>query len=175
MEEKFYNSKTKMVLAFIFLTLLTIGSFYFAIILALSGEEIFMMIFTFILAIILILCTYTILKRLIKHEPIVILSKNGITLNGPGNPGFVPWEDFEGFVPYKYQMSRFLGIILKNEEHYIDKLSGRARKLVGLNQRMGFPPFNISLSYLKNENEFFEALEKYEIPILIQIEEDENL
>ena len=72
-------------------------------------------------------------------------------------------------------MSRFLGIILKNEEHYIDKLSGRARKLVGLNQRMGFPPFNISLSYLKNENEFFEALEKYEIPILIQIEEGQNL
>ncbi|MDZ5474412.1 STM3941 family protein [Bacillus sp. 31A1R] len=170
MEKHFYLSKIKMVGVFILMILLTLAVAVMMVSMVVSEEGIPIVTFLFLGLIFLLFawCTYFIGKKLFSDEPNVTVSPKGITLYGTQNPGFIEWDDIDGFFPYLYQRNRLLGVILKDEEKYIDNLSSTGKRLARMNQKMGFPSFNISMNLLKEEKAFLEALAENEAPFFIE-------
>ncbi|MGD6844588.1 STM3941 family protein [Bacillus infantis] len=66
-------------------------------------------------------------------SPLVSFSTEGLEVNGPGGPGQIAWEDFEGIFPYEVHGNAFLGVIVKDEEKYIERLPARKKRLVKIN------------------------------------------
>lgn len=177
MEKNFYLSKGKMVGVFILMLILLVGVTAMLTSMLLFEEEVHLGTFT-ILGLIFLLfgwCTYFIGKKLVSNEPAVTVSSKGITLYGTANPGFIEWEDIDGFLPYLYQRNRLLGVILKDEEKYFAQLSPTGKRLAKVNLRMGFPPFNVSLNMLKDVDGFLEALAENEASFFIEEEQSKSM
>ncbi len=161
MEQHFYLAKGKMFGIFVLMVLLLllstalIGSMLFI------DEELAIGTFTILVLIFLLFawCTIFIGKKLVNSEPAVTVSPHGLTIY-MSEPIDIKWSDIEGFVPYVYQRNRFLGVVLTNENEYIDNLQPTGRRLAKLNQKLNFPAFNVSMNLLKEEEAFLEALGK---------------
>lgn len=173
MEKRFYAAKGKF---FLFMLIVLAAGVFFAWLAAdmvLNGEnrELFMLIIYSLFAVLLFGCALLFARMIFDKAPLVTFSTEGLEVNGPGGPGLIVWEDFEGIFPYEVHGSAFLGVIVKDEEKYIERLPARKKRLVKINQGTGFPPFNISMNSLKHRKEFIEELEKREIPVLVVEEE----
>jgi hypothetical protein len=59
-------------------------------------------------------------KTFFQKEANVTISDKGLTLRGKAAPGFIPWEDIEGILPYEVHNNATLGLILKDEAKYIN-------------------------------------------------------
>jgi hypothetical protein len=173
MEKRFYAAKGK-----IFLTMLIVlaAGVFFAwlaadMVLNEENRELFMLIIFSMFAVLLFGCALLFARMIFDNSPLVSFSTEGLEVNGPGSPGLIVWEDFEGIFPYEVHGNAFLGVIVKDEEKYIERLPARKKRLVKINQGTGFPPFNISMNSLKHRKEFIEELEKRELPFLVDEEE----
>lgn len=175
MEKHFYPSKRKLFGAFILFLLFTAVSLLIIISLFNSDEGMFpKVLFSLIFLLFAFLLVFS-GKKLFSNEPIISLFDHGLTLHGSINPGYIPYEDIDGVLPYEYQKTQLMGIIIKDEEKYIGKLSRKGKSLAQINQKTGFPPFNISLSYLKDPDTFIEFLVELEIPFFLPDDEKESV
>ena len=175
MEENFYMSKIKTFSAFFIMLIFTIAFLLFTINMLLSDGVTLIAIFFSLCLILFVWCTYIIGKQLLGIDPFISVSPSGVTLNGPLKLGFVRWDDIEGFLPYQHNTTRFLAIVLKDEELYIEQLPKNSKMMVKINQKTGFPAFSFSLNYLKEKELLIDTLMKYEVAFFVPDDEDQSL
>lgn len=84
-------------------------------------------------AVLLFGCALPFARMIFDKSPLVSFSTEGLEVNGPGGPGQIAWEDFEGIFPYEVHGNAFLGVIVKDEEKYIERLPARKKRLVKIN------------------------------------------
>ena len=104
----------------------------------------------------------SILKKLIKNEPALIISAEGITDNSGGvSVGFIPWSDITAVKEQVVANQRFLNLIVRNPQEYIDRQkSGVKRKMMQKNHDVFGTDIGISTNALKiNYKELKKILE----------------
>jgi hypothetical protein len=91
------------------------------------------------------------LQKLIKNEPALIISTEGITDNSSGvSAGFIPWSDITAVKEQVIANHRFLNLIVKNQQEYIDKqTSSFKRKIMQKNHEIFGTGIGISTNALK--------------------------
>lgn len=174
MEENFYMSKIKTFSAFFIMLIFTSAFLVFTIHMLLSDGVSLIAIFLSLSLILFVWCTYMIGKQLFGIDPFISVSPSGITLNGPLKLGFVHWDDIEGFLPYQHKTIRFLAIVLKDEERFIEQLPKNSKMMAKINQKTGFPAFSFSLNYLKEKEQLIDILMKYEVAFFVPDDEDQG-
>jgi hypothetical protein len=114
-------------------------------------------------------------KTFFQKEANVTISEKGLTLRGKAGPGFIPWEDIEGILPYEVHNNATLGIILKDEAKYINLMPKGGQRLARLNVRTGFPAFNIGLSNIKKKQELLDMLLEMNIPFFVETDSKDQI
>jgi hypothetical protein len=176
MERDFHFSKIRIAFLFAVIGLVTIG-FIIGFISMLSepeGNALGMILFG-ALIILLGWCLVFLGKTFFEKEANVTISDKGLTLRGKAGPGFIPWEEIEGILPYEVHNNATLGIILNDEAKYIDSMPKGGQRLARLNVRTGFPAFNIGLSNIKKKQELLDLLLEMNIPFFIESNEEKQI
>lgn len=93
----------------------------------------------------------TILSKLIKNYPGIIIDKIGITVSsGPGSYGLVKWEDITNIRTVLSSGQKYLLIIVKNPNYYIAMQGNMlVKKLMEMNTKKFETPMLISANVLK--------------------------
>jgi hypothetical protein len=94
---------------------------------------------------------FSYLQKLMKNEPALIISTEGITDNSSGvSAGFIPWSDIIAVKEQVVANQRFLNLIVKNPQEYIDKqTSAFKRKIMQKNHDLFGTGIGISVNALK--------------------------
>jgi hypothetical protein len=168
-QRDFYLSKVRLFVLSALLVVLIIG-FTAAVIVMASNPEgnSFEILFFGAVILLLVFCLYFLVKNFSQKEANVTVSDLGLTVRGSGGPGFIPWEEIDGMFPYQVHNNAFLGIILKDEEKYMESLPKNNQRLAKINIKTGFPAFNIGLSNLKHKKELVELLTEIQIPFYVE-------
>ncbi|WP_152670134.1 STM3941 family protein [Lysobacter capsici] len=90
-------------------------------------------------------CALVFVRQLLDSRPRIVLDQRGVFDRTLGI-GVIPWRDIVGAELKSMQRNHFICLELRNPEHWIGKLSPTQRKLVALNQRMGYSALNVNLS-----------------------------
>ncbi|WP_417429760.1 STM3941 family protein [Halpernia sp.] len=107
------------------------------------------------------ICGFYIFKKMIDKNPGIIINYHGITDNSSGlSAGFIPWEDINAIEMTTITNQKFIVIILKNPENYIDKVKSKFKqRAMRINYKISNSPVNISANSLKiNFNKLYELL-----------------
>ncbi|UOE96209.1 STM3941 family protein [Alkalihalobacillus sp. LMS39] len=163
-EYRIERSKKKMIGAIVLLLLFGLPFSLLGVYLLLDEGFSFISLLFIALGVVLLSFMIYAIRKVKENSPDVIISKRGIYLDM--FTVWIRWEDIEGILPYQLQGQTFFGVIVKEEEKYISPLKASKRNLIRINQKMGFPGFNISLTYIKHKEHLFEALDAYNVPIL---------
>lgn len=169
---KFYESKVKLTLiSFLMLAVVIFLSFIIFSILGSSDKDIFPLVFMSLTNLFLLFILIFVLpKRIFSKEPVIILTDEGFKSYFIGNI-LIPWNDIEGFLPYTYQNQPYIGVIVKDEDKYLNLLTNTQQKLSKINMNMGLPPFNIVVTSLKEKpQELFEKLSEFDVSFLVKEE-----
>ena len=94
------------------------------------------------------ICTFFILKVKFKNRNILVINNEGITDNSTALAlGFIPWSDVKymriGFVGSQ----KFIDVGIRNEALYLERLNRWQRKVIKINQKMGFSMVAINLTF----------------------------
>jgi hypothetical protein len=106
---------------------------------------------------------FSIFKRVIDNTPGLIISGEGITDNSSGAPaGFIPWSDIIAVKGAVVANQRFINLVVKNPQFYIDRQkSAFKRKVMQKNYDIFGTAIGISTNSLKiNYRELKGILEK---------------
>lgn len=111
-------------------------------------------IFYFLLKVIIVIgflffgcCFLYILKRAKSGKDILIVDEKGITDNSSALAfGFIPWTDIDDIYIDSDMGNQFIELVLNNEEHYLQKLSGIRKQAVLANKKMGHQVVCITLN-----------------------------
>ncbi|HTR29893.1 MAG TPA: STM3941 family protein [Puia sp.] len=97
----------------------------------------------------------TILRKIFDKRPGLTISKEGITDNSGGvSAGFIPWSDITAIREEAVGNQRFLNVVVKNPQDYIDRQrSWLKRKIVRKNLEIFGMPIGISTNALKIDYE----------------------
>jgi hypothetical protein len=92
-----------------------------------------------------------ILRKLVDKSPGLIISDKGITDNSSGvNAGFIPWSDIIAIKETKVVNQKFINIVVKNPDEYIDRQkSSFKKKTMKANYKMFGTAIAISTNALK--------------------------
>ena len=107
------------------------------------------------------LCAFFIFQKLISKQVGFIINKEGITDNSSGlSVGFIHWGEINSFEIYQITTQKFISVILKDPENYINKIDGKLKKsAMRLNYKTSLSPINISPNSLKiNFDELYQLL-----------------
>lgn len=105
-------------------------------------------------------CGIFILKKLSDKKPGVIISNEGITdQSNASSVGFIPWGDVVSIKELDVFNQKFVGITVKNPEHYISlQTSFRKKKLLQANYKMYGTIANITANALQCHHHQLKAL-----------------
>jgi len=104
------------------------------------------------------------IKRLLKSEIALIISKVGLNVNPKKSLSeFIRWEDILGFEEIKIRSTKFVIIGVRNPGFWLEKETNAFRKkLMQFNTNNYGSPFNIAASGLDiDSNELIEKLQSY--------------
>ncbi len=90
-------------------------------------------------------------KKLFDKRPGLIISKSGIVDNSSGlSAGFIPWSDIKEIKETTVANQKFISVIVKNPQHYIDRQSTKFKRwLMGRNYKWYGSAIGISANGLK--------------------------
>ncbi len=92
-------------------------------------------------------CNIFIIKKALSGKPLLTVTSDGILENSTVlSFGFIPWCDIEYIYLDSMMNNVFIEVLLKNQEAYIEKLSGVKKWLARWNLKLGHQPISISLS-----------------------------
>ena len=102
-------------------------------------------------------------RKLQDRTPGLIISEEGIADNSSGIPsGMIPWEDITEIKEAGAMNQRFMMLMLRNPEDYINRHKGIRRNFVAANFKSYGSPIAISANALKCSNkELKETLLEY--------------
>lgn len=99
-------------------------------------------------------------KKLRDKSPGLVISEEGIIDNSSGvGAGFIPWSDIIAIKETKVVNQKFINIVVKNPQVYIDRQkSGFKRKAMQANYNLYSTPIGISANGLKSNYKELKAL-----------------
>ena len=91
-------------------------------------------------------------KKLLDKKPGLVISNKGIVDNSGGlSAGFIPWSDIKEITETIIANQKFISVIVKNPQHYIDRQSTRFKRwLMERNCKWYGSAIGISANGLKN-------------------------
>ncbi|MCX7343521.1 MAG: hypothetical protein NT128_05205 [Proteobacteria bacterium] len=94
---------------------------------------------------------FFILKKLCDNSPGLIITEEGVTDNSSATSvGFIPWEDVIKIEEIKISHQKFINLVLRDPQTYIDKQkSAFKRRAMKMNYNMCGTPVSISANSLK--------------------------
>ena len=94
---------------------------------------------------------YYLFKKIGERSPGLIISNKGITDNSGGvSPGFIPWEDVKAIKEKIIARQKFINIVVKNPQFYIDRQKNSLkRKIMQGNLNLYGSAIQISVNGLK--------------------------
>jgi hypothetical protein len=103
------------------------------------------------------------LKKMSDHRPGVLLTPDGFYDNSSGvAAGIVTWSDVSGVSEYSMQGQRFVSVLLKDPETYVNRGSTLRRMANRANMKLCGTPVNISANSLKiSYEELLKLFETY--------------
>ncbi|ASN06077.1 STM3941 family protein [Virgibacillus necropolis] len=148
----FYSSKVKNVLllivglVFIAFGVLVCGAAFNERDFLISGVGAFIALFFGLL-------TFGILKKMLSPKPYLILTEEELIINASSKKAIpIKWDDIEGYNIQNVHFSKFIEIMLHDEEKYRARMSNTTRKLNKLNDVMNFSPFAIAWVQVKRKD-----------------------
>lgn len=97
--------------------------------------------------------------RLSYDSPAIILDAAGLTDNSSAtSPGFIPWDQIEGFQVKTIHSTPILGIVLRDSELFFKSANPVSRFFHRLNRKVYKTSYMISTTALKIDFEEFEKL-----------------
>ena len=108
------------------------------------------------------LCALFIAKKLPDKTPGLIINNQGVTDNSSGvSVGLIPWDDIKEINVTNVANQKFLMLVVKNPDEYINRQKGFIKKkAMQMNYKSYGSPISISANGLKcNFNELFRILQ----------------
>ena len=108
------------------------------------------------------LCAIFIAKKLPDKTPGLIINNQGVTDNSSGvSVGLIPWDDIKGINMTNVANQKFLMLVVKNPDEYINRQKGFIKKkAMQMNYNSYGSPISISANGLKcNFDELFRILQ----------------
>ena len=108
------------------------------------------------------LCAIFIAKKLPDKTPGLIINNQGVTDNSSGvSVGLIPWDDIKEINVTNVANQKFLMLVVKNPDEYINRQKGFIKKkAMQMNYKSYGSPISISANGLKcNFNELFRILQ----------------
>jgi len=108
------------------------------------------------------LCAFYVAKKLPDKTPGLIINDKGVTDNSGGvSVGLIPWSDIKAITLETAANQRFLMVIVKNPDEYIDRQKGFIKKkAMQMNYNTYGSPISISANGLKcNFDELYTTLQ----------------
>ena len=120
----------------------------------------------------LVWATVKMLEKVLGKKPLLILYDESIVYY-PNPKQFIQFkrDDIEGIYPYSVQNQTFFGVILVNEDAYINELPNKLKRVPNINRKMGFPAFSIPINNIKNKDEFLQQMDILQIPMFVAADE----
>jgi hypothetical protein len=88
-----------------------------------------------------------ILKKARSGKDILIVDEKGITDHSSALAfGFIPWMDIDNIYIDSVRGNQFIELVLNNEEHYLQNLSGLKKHAILANKKMGLQVVCITLN-----------------------------
>ncbi len=105
------------------------------------------------------LVAVTIFRKFLDNKPGLIISQHGITDNSSGvSAGLISWTDIQEIRKINVMTQKFLMVIVRNPEDYLDKVSNPLkRNAMKINYKKYGSPISISSNALQTN---FEGLHK---------------
>lgn len=103
-----------------------------------------------------ILCIWFVFRTAPKK--VILCDKKGVYLAkiiGGGDVYSIPWEDIQSFEKSKFYTNQTIGIVLKDQEKYLQQYPAKAQDL----ELTGFLFSIITTSFVKSNNDIFAILE----------------
>lgn len=102
-------------------------------------------------------------RKLFDKRPGLVLSAGGIVDNSSGvAAGLIPWSDIEGFNVAEIRGTKFIVVLVKDPEKYLQRGNAMQRALHSANARMVGSPVSFSTGTLDMPfAELWELLERY--------------
>ncbi|MFI8687106.1 MULTISPECIES: STM3941 family protein [Rossellomorea] len=106
-----------------------------------------------------LVCLIQIFKKLSHDVPHVSMTGDYLIIYViQEHPVQIRWEDIESYLPYEIYRNAFIGLILKDEDKYRDKMPDKLKRMSRMNVKMGYPQYNIVISNLKKPQQMLEEL-----------------
>ena len=94
------------------------------------------------------LAFYTIPKAwLSANEPVLIFSAEGIE-DRQGGFGLIEWADMEGFEVHNVHGTKMLGVLVRDREQFLQRVSRAKRAAVAANEQLKFPMITLGFTGL---------------------------
>lgn len=109
------------------------------------------------------LCGLIGVKKIFDSKPGLTLNSEGITDNSSGvAAGFIQWSEIDGINESQFQKQKFVSIMVKNPEKYLNSGSALQKIAKKANLKMCGTPINISANSLKMKyEELFKTVTEY--------------
>ena len=105
------------------------------------------------------------LKKLFDDSPGLVVNTEGILDNSSGiSAGIIPWKEIVGIGEYTVQKQKFISILVKDPEKYVNNGNLLKRIANRANLKMCGTPVNISANSLKIDyDELLEVITKFHL------------
>lgn len=102
-------------------------------------------------------------KKLFVNKPGLLLNGSGIVDNSSAAaPVYIPWSEIKGTRIFKFKSQKFLVILVKDPQKYINRGNALKRYMNNANYKMCGSPITIATNFLKtNLPELTEIFDKY--------------
>lgn len=131
---EFKAARGKLVKLFLMTIVMVAASFYCT-----TLDKIGAKVFGWIGVVFFSLAFYTIPKAwLNSNSPVIIFSDDGID-DRQGGFGLIEWSDIQNIQTHVVKGTKMLGIVLYDEEKFLQRVSSRRRLAVAGNRALGFP------------------------------------
>lgn len=116
-----------------------------------KDNKILLWILGFLATIILSISFIVFLGRAIQRKPLLTITFDGIIDSSSSNSvGYIAFQDIEGFCVVNIYGKKVIGVIPKDEEAFIDKLSPIRQGVARSNVKLKYPPFSIWVDRAKD-------------------------
>jgi hypothetical protein len=89
--------------------------------------------------------------RATEHKPLLTITFDGIIdSSSVTSVGYIPFQDIENFIIVNIMNQRVIGVIPKNEDSFIEKLSPIKQEIARQNLQQKYPPLAISVNKAKD-------------------------
>lgn len=113
-------------------------------------------------------------RKVLSKEPAVLVSDKGITINGyAAKIGLIPWTEVKGCVEYSVKGQRLLGILLHNEDQFLNKIPTAKKNILMAHKTQGNPVINIPINNLKDKKGFLAALDQENVTFYSSVNGEE--